>query len=314
VTFQEANGVRSEAVRKRMTEAEFLAWQSGQDQRYELVDGVPRAMTGARIRHDIARGNADRHLAPQLRAVSKCCRPFSAGIAIRVYPGQLRRPELSVLCPPFDMEDVVSETPRLVLEVLSETTRRIDEHVKLDEYKGIGPLDYIILMSATEPDVVVWSRDEARQWRRKRHQSADDVIPLPLLEASPRLAILYDGVDLRPAFPERSRADPDRHAINVRNSEKVRSGSTAEILNCRGRLLTCQQKESWHARSPNAASERGDRGVQRRTRPHRRRYLDRIGQIVTADVHRLALRGDQFGIDLRLVGRERLGQLPEARP
>jgi hypothetical protein len=48
-----------------MTEAEFLAWQSGREQRYELVDGVPRAMTGARIRHDIARGNADRHLAPQ---------------------------------------------------------------------------------------------------------------------------------------------------------------------------------------------------------------------------------------------------------
>ncbi len=88
-----------------MTEAEFLAWQSGQDQRYELVDGVPQAMTGARIRHDIARGNADRHLAPQLRAAGKGCRPFSADIAIRVYPGQLRRPELSVLCPPFDMED-----------------------------------------------------------------------------------------------------------------------------------------------------------------------------------------------------------------
>ena len=30
------------------------------------------------------------------------------------------------------MEDMVSETPRLVLEVLSETTRRIDEHVKVD--------------------------------------------------------------------------------------------------------------------------------------------------------------------------------------
>jgi Uma2 family endonuclease len=184
-----------------MTEAEFLAWQSGRDQRYELVDGVPQAMTGARIRHDIARGNADRHLAPQLRAAGNGCRPFSADIAIRVYPGQLRRPELSVLCPPFDMEDMVSETPRLVLEVLSGTTRWIDEHVKVDDYKGIAALDDFILMSPTEPDVVVWSRDEARQWQRKRYQSFDDVIPLPLLEATLPLAILYDGINLRPAFP-----------------------------------------------------------------------------------------------------------------
>jgi hypothetical protein len=55
-------------------------------------------------------------------------------------------------------------------------------------------------MSPTELDVVVWSRDEARQWRRKRYQSVDDVIPLPLLDASLSLAILYDGIDLRPAF------------------------------------------------------------------------------------------------------------------
>src|SRR4029077_16931128 len=122
------------------------------------------SMARSPTREPAARGNADRHLAPQLRAAGKGCRPFSADIAIRVYPGQLRRPELSVLCPPFDMEDMVSETPRLVLEVLSETTRRIDEHVEVDEYKGLAVLDYIILMSPTEPDVLVWSRDEARQW------------------------------------------------------------------------------------------------------------------------------------------------------
>ena len=126
---------------------------------------------------------------------------LSADIAIRVYPGQLRRPELSVLCPPFDMEDMVSERPRLVLEVLSETTRRIDEHVKVDEYKGIVVLDYIILMSPTEPDVVVWSRDEVRPWRRQRYRSIDETIHLPLLQAALPLATLYDGMDLRPAFP-----------------------------------------------------------------------------------------------------------------
>src|SRR3984885_8023721 len=48
--------------------------------------------------------------------------------------------------------------------------------------------------------------------------------------------------------------------------------------------------------APAPASERRERGVQRRTRPHRRRCLGGIGQVVTADIDRLALRGDQFGI------------------
>ncbi len=42
--------------RKSMTVEEFFAWQTDQEERYELVDGVPiplRAMTGASNRHDV---------------------------------------------------------------------------------------------------------------------------------------------------------------------------------------------------------------------------------------------------------------------
>lgn len=128
----------SEAARRRMTLAEFLEWQRGQEQRYELVDGFPQAMTGARVRHDIGRGNAEAWLRPALRNAGRGCLPFGADLGTQVYPGQLRRPELSVACLPFDMEDMVTSKPRLVLEVLSDTNRRVDEYVKLDEYNGLG--------------------------------------------------------------------------------------------------------------------------------------------------------------------------------
>jgi hypothetical protein len=113
--------------------AEFLEWQRRQELRYELVGGFPQAMTGARRRHDIARGNADAWLRSALRSTGARLPAMRPGIGIQVYPGQLRRPELSVQCPPFDIEDMVSSTPRLVLRVLSDSTRRVDEYVKLDE-------------------------------------------------------------------------------------------------------------------------------------------------------------------------------------
>ena len=74
--------------------------------------------------------------------------------------------------------------------------------MKVDECKGVAAVDDFILMSPTEPDVVVWSRDESRQWQRKRYQSADDLIPLPLLEATLPRAIPYAGIHLRPVFPQ----------------------------------------------------------------------------------------------------------------
>src|SRR5262245_53266187 len=63
---------------------------------------------------------------------------------------------------------------------------------------------------------------------------------------------------------------------------------------------------------PNSASESSERGVQRRARPHRRRRLGGIGLVITSDVDRLALRGDQLGVDLGLVLGECLGQRLEA--
>jgi Uma2 family endonuclease len=192
----------SERAPWRMTVSEFLEWQRGQELRYELVDGFPQAMTGARVRHDLARGNAEAYLRSALRNAGRGCLPFGADIGIQVYPGQLRRPELSVLCPPLDMEEMVTTTPRLVLEVLSDSNRRVDEYVKLDEYKAVVSLDYIILMSPREVDVAVWSRDAGRQWQRSRYHAPTDVIPLPLLEISLPLSVLYEGIDIRSEWPK----------------------------------------------------------------------------------------------------------------
>src|SRR5207302_10453998 len=66
------------------------------------------------------------------------------------------------------------------------------------------------------------------------------------------------------------------------------------------------------AAPPDTTSESGEGSVQRRTRPHRRRCLSLIGQIIAASIHRLTLRGDQLSINLGLVGRQRLRQRFEA--
>ena len=65
---------------------------------------------------------------------------------------------------------------------------------------------------------------------------------------------------------------------------------------------------------PDFASERGERGVQRGARPHRGRRLGGIGQIVAADVDRLALCLGEFGHDDVFVLGQRIGQRGEAFP
>src|SRR2546429_9430399 len=51
------------------------------------------------------------------------------------------------------------------------------------------------------------------------------------------------------------------------------------------------------------------RCVQRGTRPHRSRSLGIVRQVITARIHRLALGGEQFGVDLGLRSEEHTSEL-----
>jgi len=186
----------------RMTEAEFLDWQLGQTDRYELVDGQPRAMTGARFRHDRVLGNVFGSLQRALRSVNSPCDAFTADIAVRVPAGNLRRPDVAIYCPPFDEDSMVSDRPRLVVEVLSESTEDTERYIKLDEYKGIELLDYIILIAPQVVDALVWSRQADRTWKGFRYQAVTDVIPFPLLGISLSVSDIYQRVALLPPRPK----------------------------------------------------------------------------------------------------------------
>jgi Uma2 family endonuclease len=181
-----------------MTIAEFLAWQAGQDQLYELVDGRPVAKAGAKLRHDRVTGNAFSEIRRQLRAIGSPCDAFTSDIGIRTPLGRIRRLEVSVLCLPFDEEAMTSDSPRLVLEVLSESTERVDRLVKLDEYKAIDTLDYIVIADPTRVEVGCWSRDTERAWRAETFRESESIIRMPALGLAISLATFYERVPVTP--------------------------------------------------------------------------------------------------------------------
>jgi Uma2 family endonuclease len=187
---------------RRMTIDAFLAWQMGQEQRFELVDGQPRAMTGARIRHDRVVANLLRVLGVQFRATGNPCDAFTGDIAIIVPAGNVRRPDVSVLCPPFDDLATASSNPRLVAEVLSDSTENVDRIVEMEEYKAIPGLDYILLAAPDVAEIVFWSRNAGAQWQHQAFHDRGATLDLPRLDVRLPLTDVYDRVTLRtPAGP-----------------------------------------------------------------------------------------------------------------
>ena len=93
---------------------------------------------------------------------------------------------------------MISATPRLVVEVLSESTEHVDRLVKLDEYKALETLDYVVIADPTRVEVGFWFRQPDRTWRHEILQRRDAVISMPELDLSVSLGSLYELVTLNP--------------------------------------------------------------------------------------------------------------------
>ena len=176
---------------------QFFAWQDRQADRYELVGGFPlRMMVGVRNVHDTVVVNVIIALGNQLRG--KPCRPFTGESAIETLPGQIRRPDVGVDCGPFEPDSYKATEPKLVIEVLSPSTRDFDTFEKLAEYKAVESLEHIIYVDPDAPNVAHWIRDEHRAWVRQDHLGLDASVNLATLKLALALRDVYNGVVFPP--------------------------------------------------------------------------------------------------------------------
>lgn len=180
----------------RWTEAEFFGWLDGQEGRFEFVDGRPVAMTGGTQRHDRIVTNLIVALGGRLPPDGPC-RPGSPDAGVRVPAGNVRYPDVLVDCGPFRDDERAASEPRLVVEVLSPSTRAFDQARKLDEYKSVPSLAHVLLLDPDGPRATLHTRGADGAWAAAALDGAGAVVPLDALGLALPLAEAYRGLPPR---------------------------------------------------------------------------------------------------------------------
>lgn len=165
--------------------------------KHEYLGGTVHAMSGGTNRHNVISVNAVSLLFDQLRG--KPCRPFNSDTKVRIeLPDHIRfyYPDAMVVCRPNPLADTFQEHPVVVMEVLSESTRRTDMGEKRDAYLTIPSLKVLMLVECGEPVVTVYRRKAEGGFAVELHAGLDAVVPLPEVEASLTLAGLYERAGL----------------------------------------------------------------------------------------------------------------------
>lgn len=174
---------------------EYLDGEQDSKTRHEYVGGFVYAMSGGRNQHNLIAGNAFAFLHSRLRGGA--CRPYNSDTKIRIRSQPQVRfyyPDTSVTCQPNSPDDTFQDQPVVIIEVLSSSTRRIDEGEKKDAYLTIPSLLVYLLVEPDCPSVTIYRRTE-QGFTRETVTDCAAVVPLPEINTDLPLSELYDGAE-----------------------------------------------------------------------------------------------------------------------
>lgn len=145
---------------------QFLAWESEQPERHEFVGGEVFAMTGARDGHNTIALNIASRLRDYLRGTP--CRAYIADMKLRVaQEDAVFYPDVLVTCHPRDIGPdgaLDKQHPKLIVEVLSDSTAAYDRGDKFRAYRTLDALEEYVLIDQTQPYAEVFRKDASGHW------------------------------------------------------------------------------------------------------------------------------------------------------
>jgi Uma2 family endonuclease len=164
--MEEAWGMGDAALKIRMSPGEYLAFERASEERHEYADGEIFAMSGGTIQHAAIAGNIIRDLGIALRG--RGCRVLTSDMRIHIpATGRYVYPDAAVVCGQAKLQDEHSDTllnPRLIVEVLSDSSEAYDRGDKFDQYRTIESLRTYVIASQKGPRIEVFSRQSGDSW------------------------------------------------------------------------------------------------------------------------------------------------------
>lgn len=183
-------------IQTSLSVEEYLAQEEESTVKHEFVGGRVYSIVGATNSHNVIATNVLGLLWSKLRG--KPCQAFNSDTKVRVELDEETRfyyPDVQVTCSPNSLQENYQEAPKVIVEVLAESTRRIDESEKRDAYLSIASLDTYILLEQDVVKAVVYRRT-ADGFDKTEYSQLSDTIALSSIECELQLQDIYAETDV----------------------------------------------------------------------------------------------------------------------
>jgi Uma2 family endonuclease len=172
-----------------ISEAEYLAGEKIADIKHEYIDGEVFAMAGASASHNRISLNVARKFGNHLEG--KPCQPYISDMKVNIGTKYFY-PDVLVDCSGLNDDSHVTQSPTLIVEVLSKSTRRTDETIKRIAYTQINTLLEYVLIEQDFVDIEVIRR---RNGWQSEHFYLGDSVTFEAIGLTLTVEEIYDRVN-----------------------------------------------------------------------------------------------------------------------
>ncbi|MEB3231441.1 MAG: Uma2 family endonuclease [Leptolyngbyaceae bacterium] len=188
-----------------LTAEEYLLLEAESHIKDEYIDGDVYAMAGASDTHVTIAGNLFALLRNHVRGSG--CRVYISAMKVKVEQRNcFYYPDVMVTCDPRDQEIPNYKLfPKVIIEVLSDSTEAFDRGDKFADYQTLESLEEYVLINTRQQRVECFRRGTDGIWLLQYYRPSNDVstlndFELQSIDFSDTLAALYEDVALEPSL------------------------------------------------------------------------------------------------------------------
>jgi Uma2 family endonuclease len=154
-----------------ITVADYLQSELTSETKHEYLEGQLYAMAGASKNHQRIISNLVRAFSGHLRNTP--CDTFTSDIKVRIGDLAFFYPDIIVACEDNTDNNYYTESPVIIVEVLSKSTRRKDETTKRRLYQTMPSLQEYVLIEQDIVDIEICRRSQS--WQSEHYFMGDEI-------------------------------------------------------------------------------------------------------------------------------------------
>ncbi|WP_420538213.1 Uma2 family endonuclease [Microcystis aeruginosa] len=176
------------------TPEEYFQFEEKSPIKHEYIDGQIYAMAGTTDTHNIVAGNIYTIVRNHLRGSD--CRVYFADVKVRLEKrNHFYYPDILVTCDDRDRETATYKSfPKLIIEVLSDSTEAFDRGDKFNDYQTLESLEEYVLVNSKHQRVETFRRGEQGLWILQTYQQ--ESFSLQSINLTASLRDLYEDITL----------------------------------------------------------------------------------------------------------------------